>query len=114
MASRTLQLEASASTTLNASGNGSVTLSPPTSRVIWHVSTVAVGGSSTVNIPIAVVSLGSTNLGGTYSGTNDSDNVDVLVWPGQHITVTWSGGDSGASATAYVYGTLDVKGGGSS
>lgn len=106
----TYQLEAHASVTLDASGNGTVTLSPPNNRVVWNVSTVAVQGSSSVKIPNATVFLGSTNLGGTYAGTNDSDNVSVMVYPGQQLTVKWVGGDAGASATAYAYGTFTTTG----
>lgn len=105
-----LQLDEVANTVLNGAGNGSVTLSPATSRQVWNVTNVAVSGSSSVNIPTAVVSLGSTNLGGTYSGTNDSDDVSVTVWPGQQLKVTWTGGDAGASASAYVYGTISNTG----
>lgn len=106
-----LQLDEVANTVLDASGNGSVTLSPRTSRQVWNVSNVAVTGSSVNKIPIAVAYLGTTQLGGTYSGTDDSDPVDVMVWPGQSIRVVWTGGDPGASAAAYVYGTISTTGG---
>jgi hypothetical protein len=105
-----LQLDALGSTTLDASGNGRVSLGPSSTRAIWNVTTVAVSGSSTVNIPTATVSLGSLNLGGTYSGTSDSDNVNVMVYPGQQITVVWTAGDAGAAASAYVYGTIQIWG----
>jgi hypothetical protein len=104
------QLDEVANTTLDGDGNGQVTFSPRTSRQVWNVTNVAVAGSSVTSVPIAVVYLGSTNLGGTYSGTNDSDNVTAMVWPGQQLSVKWTGGDPGASASAYVYGTISTTG----
>lgn len=107
----TLQLDAHGSCTLDSSGNGSVNLGPTSTRTYWDVTTVAVQGTSVNPIPTASVFLGSTNLGSTWSGTLDSDNVDVRVWPGQQLTVKWSGGTPGASATAYAYGTVGTIGG---
>jgi len=106
----TLQLDQVANTTLNANGNGSVSLSPSSSRTVWNVTTIAVAGTSVASVPSATASLGSLQLGGTWSGTNDADNVSVTVWPGQSIVVTWTGGDPGASASAYVYGTVATTG----
>jgi hypothetical protein len=105
-----LQLDEVANTVLDANGNGSVTLSPHTSRQVWQVTNIAVSGSSVTKIPISNAYLGTLQLGGTYSGTNDSDNVTATVWPGQSIRVTWTGGDPGASAAAYVYGTYSTTG----
>lgn len=106
-----LQLDQVANTVLDANGNGQVTLSPSSSRTVWNVSTIAVSGSSVNSIPSANAYLGSLQLGGTWSGTNDADNVGVMVWPGQSIVVKWSGGDPGAAASAYVYGTVTTTGG---
>jgi len=105
------QLEAHASCVLDGSGNGSVSLSPQNNRVVWNVTTVSVQGSSSNPMPTATAFLGSTALGGTYAGSNDSDDVDVTVYPGQLLTVRWTGGTPGASATAYAYGTFTTTGG---
>jgi hypothetical protein len=105
MAAAVNQLDAQKSGTLDATGAATVTLGPNRIGQTWHVTTVAVSGTGAIT-PTANVSLGSTRLGGTYSGNNDSDNVDVMVYPGQSLSYVWSGGTPGASVTAYAYGTF--------
>lgn len=99
------QLDAFKSVTLDANGNGTLTLGPKNLGQTWQVSTVAVTGNS-ASTPSATVSLGSISLGGTYAGNNDSDNVNVTVWPGQTLTYKWTGGTPGAVQTGYAYGTF--------
>lgn len=106
----TYQLDQNASAVLDHTGAATVRLSPATTRQVWNVTNIAVSGSSVTNIPVAIAALGSTQLGGTYSGNSDSDAVSVMVWPGQNITVSWTGGDAGANVTAYVYGTYTTTG----
>jgi hypothetical protein len=96
-------------TVLDGSGNGSVTFGPNRSRQKWSPPlTVAVQTSTSNLIPVARVTMGNLKLGSTYTGSDDSDDFPaVTVLPGQKITVTWSGGDPGAVATATITGTVE-------
>lgn len=109
-----IQLDEFASTVLDGSGNGSVRIGPRNSRQRWDVTNIAVMSSSTNAIPTATAYLGApvagSSLGGTYDGSNDSAAVSVSLHPGQFISVAWTGGDPGASATVSLYGTLSIWG----
>lgn len=98
------------STRLDGSGNGTVSIGPNRARQKWTPPlTVAVSVTPAVSIPIARITMGSQNLGSTYTGSDDADDLPATtVLPGQKLTVTWSGGDAGAVATATVSGTLEI------
>ena len=107
------QLDVTASTVLDANGNGHVVFQPSSNRVSWHAASCAVKVSSNTLEPTADAYLGSatgTHLAGTYTGSNDSTDLNVDLWPGQQITVTWTGGDVGATASASLYGTTSTWG----
>lgn len=103
-------LSVEATTVLNASGNGTVRLGPTRLGQNWIPTIVAVSTSTAARVPIADVRLGSTDLGSTFTGSNDSNDLTgVTVYPGQQLTITWSGGDPGATATASVSGTVQQR-----
>jgi hypothetical protein len=97
-------------TVLNASGNGSVSFGPNRQRQKWTPPlTVAVATSSAVKIPAAILTMGAQQLGSTYTGSGDADDLPaVTVLPGQKLTVTWTGGDVGAVASASIAGTVEI------
>jgi len=101
------------SVVLDSSGNGTVKIGPAKASERWRVRTVAVSTSTAVKVPVASVYTGflapGNLLGGTYTGSNDSDDVDVTLGPGSFLTVAWQGGDAGATATVSVYGDRLVK-----
>lgn len=100
-------LSVDATTVLDASGNGHIELGPTRLGQNWIPTIVAVSTSTANRVPIARVTQGSTDLGSTFSGSNDSnDLVGVTVFPGQRLRITWTGGDPGAVATASVSGTI--------
>ena len=103
-------LNEAASVLLDSSGNGSLRIGPQKTGVRWKVANVAVFTSTANKVPVAKVFLGPESpnnlLGGSFSGSNDSFGPDVNLGPGQFITVKWEGGDSGATATASLYGEL--------
>ena len=93
---------------LNASGNGTIQCGPNRLGQTWKPTTVAVSTSTATKVPIAEVLQGTTSLGATFSGSTDTNTLtDVTVYPGQKLTITWTGGDVGAVATASVSGTIE-------
>lgn len=107
-----IQLAESGSVTLDASGNGTVTIGPYRANQVWKVSIISVMTSTATLSPQARVYLGSraTYLGGTYTGDNDSSEYaqPVILRRGQQIIVDWTGGDVGATATVNLYGLAEV------
>jgi hypothetical protein len=103
-------LDDAASTTLSAAGAGTVRIGPNRPATRWRVTNLAVLTSTAVNVPQALVYRGSASpvnlIAGTSTGSQDSTDLDVLLFTGQVLTVVWSGGDVGATATASVYGQL--------
>jgi hypothetical protein len=105
-----LPLDEAASVVLNAAGNGSVKLGPRSSRITWNVTAASVRASSNVLEPTAILyqnSIGS-QIAGTYTGSNDSTDLDITVRNG-FILCVWSGGDAGARATLYLQGSQHIE-----
>lgn len=103
----TYVLSESASGVINSSGTVTVNLGPTRIGQIWKVNLITVQTSSNTSEPTAKVYLNSlgTFIGGTYTGSNDSTDVNLTITNGRLICV-WTGGDSGARATLTVYGEL--------
>jgi hypothetical protein len=103
-------LNESASVTLSAAGAGSVRIGPNNPLQIWHITRIAVYVAPASAIPIANVYIGTISpgglVGGSFSGSNDSSDVDLTLWPGQFLTVDWSGADASAVATVSLYGEI--------
>lgn len=104
-----ITLDEAGSVTLDASGNGTVELSTPSTRTSWFVNLVSVNVTSNTSEPVAKVYLNSTAqlLGGTYTGSNDVFGPDCWVRNGS-IICKWTGGDAGAKATMTLGGTVYV------
>jgi hypothetical protein len=105
------RLDTSSAVTLNGSGNGSVTLQNGKPFQTLKVKKVSVSVTTDVLQPVAKVYLGSVSPGnlldGTETGANDSSDIDATLMPGEYLTVEWTGGDSGAIATASFYGDVE-------
>lgn len=95
----------SQSVTLDASGGGQVTISPP---VDWQVTLVSVVTTTAVKQPTFSLYLDSATpsgfLEGTYSGSRDASDTVHVIQPGQQLIGVWAGGDPGAKATMSVRG----------
>jgi hypothetical protein len=93
------------SVVLNASGAGSVRLGPYSLAQRWHITGASVKVSSNTSEPAANLYKGSRGsfLAGTYTGSNDSTDLDVILDNGV-ILCEWTGGDAGATATLYLRG----------
>jgi hypothetical protein len=98
-------LDENKSTTLSAAGAGTVRIGPYSLAQRWHVTGARVKVSSNTNEPSANLYQGSkgTFLGGTYSGSNDSTDLNVIL-DNSTILCEWTGGDAGATATLYLSG----------
>jgi hypothetical protein len=94
---------------LDATGAGTVTLTP-TGLQQWHVTRMAVSVTTAVLEPTAKVYVGSVSeqnlLSGTYSGALDSSDEDQWLQAGQPLICVWAGGDAGATATFSVFGDV--------
>jgi hypothetical protein len=111
-----VQLNQSASVTLNGSGNGTVQLGPISARETWQPATVHVSVSTNTNEAQCSIYAGNsvspnTFRDATFSGsTGDStDRVSAdTITCGWYIWAVWTGGDPGARATVNVTGTNNV------
>lgn len=89
------------SATFDASGNATVTYSPP-SLEYWDISSTGVqttDPSSSTTIPEAKVYLDGVFKEGTYSGNFDSSDTPFHIEKGQRFECRWTGGTAGITAT---------------
>lgn len=111
-----LRFERSASTVLDASGDGQVEFrAPPAGH--WLVTQMTVVTSTADTIPEARVyarAVGDPNLiEGTFTGSRDTSDSEHVVLAGTALIVRWEAGDPGSTATArisgwqYPYGELE-------
>lgn len=99
----------SASGIIGADGSVLVDLLVPTLQT-WAVARIGVQTSSAESEPTARVYVNSESpgnfLAGTYTGSNDSSDENLMLMPGQHLLCRWTGGDIGAQATLSVFGMV--------
>ena len=110
-----IPLQESVSVTLDASGNGTVTIGPVNQFQVWNVTNEGCTVTSNVKEPVFKLFLSNglsagAFLGGTNQGSNDSDDLAVTLYPGMKLTGRWTGGDVGAVATLALTGTVTVPG----
>lgn len=102
---------ASANVTLDANGNGIVTIPGPKPGQTILLAQVTVNVPTTLKIPKFSYYVGSAlppNLvSGSVTGNKDTDSTpNVLMYPGEFVTAVWTGGDPGAQATIVLNGVL--------
>lgn len=114
-------LSASATVTLDSSGNGIAVVGPQGLGNAWNPTQVGVSTSTSVKTPTASLYIGpylpvlslstliNTSqimlLAGTSTGDNDSIGLlGINVQPGQALIVQWLGGDASATAVFTVAG----------
>jgi hypothetical protein len=101
--------------TLNASGSGTVSFGPARPREKWIVKRVAVQVSSTTLEAQAKIYRGTVGVGSYISGTvtgstgDTDDGLSEVLWSGETLSVQWTGGDVGATATVTYWGDIDVQ-----
>jgi spore maturation protein SpmB len=101
--------------TLDASGNGTVTLAPESFRT-WQVTTINVRtdqGPTQVPVPQCTVYLGSIGDGQikaqTWMGNRSTAVGNILVQPSQPLIIQWTNGVPGSVATVSLYGTMSMR-----
>ena len=101
--------------TLDASGNGTVTLQPEGFRT-WRVTTINVRtdqGITTTPIPQCTVYLGAKGdwniVAQTWMGNRSTAVGDITVQPSQPLIVEWTNGVAGTHATVSLYGTQSMR-----
>jgi hypothetical protein len=122
MANTDVQLRQSGSVTLDANGNGTVTLGPlPRGPAYWHVTgliaqTTRVVGGQVVSagglapIPKFQVyrnqATADNSLGLTYDGSFTTAQADEQITRGETLLFVWTGGAANDIATVVVTGTM--------
>jgi hypothetical protein len=104
----------SVSTTLNGSGNGSVTLGPQIVKEHWQVDSATVSVStntieSQCSVFLGTTPVSSTLYGETQSGsTGDTCAIGQDIQSGQLVIAKWVGGDAGSVATMTLTGSRTI------
>jgi hypothetical protein len=108
-------LDVPGAVTLDASGNGTVTLQPEGFRT-WRVTTINVRtnqGTTTTPVPQCTVYLGAKGDGNikaqTWMGNRATATGDITVQPSQLLLIEWTNGVPGSRATVNVYGTMTMR-----
>lgn len=108
-------LDEQGTVTLDASGNGMVTLAPESFRT-WQVTTINVRtsqGITQVPVPQCTVYLGSIGDGQiiaqTWMGNRATATGNTLVQPSQPLIIQWTNGVPASVATVSLYGTMSMR-----
>jgi hypothetical protein len=115
---RILNLTATASTVLDANGNGTAQGGPTSPGTVWlpAIASVNCNEAEVINEAAcktyagAFVSSG-TFVDGTLSGSSGDSTQNIAgrtIYPGQYVFAVWTGGDPGALAVLNVTGTRQV------
>lgn len=110
-----LYLSATASVTLDGSGDGTAAVGPRSFRESWSGVVAAVKASSNVKEATCRIYAGADSSqanfadGTTWGSTGDSSSNIPDIKSGGQVFAVWSGGDAGARATITVTGTRTVQ-----
>lgn len=96
----------SADVTLDASGNGEVSLGPY-GTVTWHVVASSINTTSpgAGSIPQCVLYQGAKRIDIAYDGSADSCDIPYDLTPSMKAKAVWTGGNPGDVATLTLIGT---------
>lgn len=100
---------------LDASGTGTVTFGPGRPNEKWTVTRIGVQVSTNVLESQAKIYRGTVGVGSYISGTvsgstgDNDDGLEEALWSGENLSVQWTGGDVGATATVTYWGTIDIQ-----
>lgn len=114
---RTLTLAASASVTLDGSGNGTAEVGPSLPGEVWSPQSVNISmtGDAPTGVATCFIYAGNGTsqadfTDSTYSVLGAASSVisGKTLYPGQVVTAVWAGGNPGATATLAVNGSRTV------
>lgn len=100
---------------LDAAGAGTVSFGPGRPNEKWTVTRIGVQVSSNTLEAQAKIYRGTVGVGSYISGsisgsTGDTDDgLEETLWSGETLSVRWTGGDVGATATVTYWGNIDVQ-----
>lgn len=105
-------LEVVSTVTLDANGDGTIRLSPAGEK--WEVTSTYVECSDTTSEAVCkVFRRNGFPLGGTYSGSSgDANDTRYYLEDGHAVTIEWTGGTPGATATVTLTGWRSAPDGG--
>lgn len=113
--STTQTLNKAAQAQVDAFGNATARIGPTITGTTWKISTAAVSVTTDVLTPICKLYVGSIApgnlIGGTYSGQQDSTDLNITLHSGQFLIADWDGADVGSWATLSVFGEMTIPGG---
>lgn len=106
----TTELFTSGSAVANANGRAEIRLQPLQAFHRWHVKRMTVHSDSSVLVPTVEVYRGgaqrSNLVDGTYTGTLDHSDTDMLLRSGEPIIFVFVGANVGATCTAIIEGEV--------
>lgn len=98
---RTLPLRESGSATVDSSGRAVVTVQPLAAFETWRVRRITVQNTGTVLVPFCRVYRGNQSMSGlvdgTFTGTMDTSDCDILLQSGEALIAVWEGETTGSA-----------------
>jgi hypothetical protein len=103
-----LPLNESARAVADASGRAVATLQPMRAFERWRITRTAVQSDSTPEVPTCKIYRSmespSTLVEGTYTGTLDSSDTEIVLENGERLLAVWEGATVGSNCTVTVSG----------
>lgn len=112
---KTLPLDESATVTFDANGQGTAFIGPNVYGTSWSLNRITTSCTSPpTNQVTFIVYKGfispGTQIGGTFSGQQDSDETTLDLKCGDLLVCQWTGGNQGDSGTVSLFGTkTDIR-----
>lgn len=104
--------------TLNASGYGYVKWGPQKAGESWSLDSINVSTTqaspNSANVPTVRVYKNaisaSHQVGGTFSGIQDTAGGNLTVYQGEKLIIEWTGADANQTGTVTISGTVNYPG----
>lgn len=95
---------------LDGNGAGTVTVGPTKAGQRWQVIRYTTTGASATEPHLAVSRASADVIDTTLRGNGDTSEWTnpVVLWAGESLTFTYTGGTPGAAMTVYLEGTTDT------
>lgn len=101
-------LQEAKSANADGSGRAAIRLGPFTAFERWQIRRITVQSTSTVLVPTVRIYRGSESrtrlIDGTFTGTFDHSDTDLLLQTGEELLAVWEGGDASHVATISLEG----------
>lgn len=106
---KTVPLVETFDVTFDSNGNGTVYMAPNIYGTYWTVKRVSTTCTTPLTKQVTFQLYRNTltdGMGGTYSGQNDSDDMDMEIGYGERLIGVYSGGNPGDTGSVTVVGTI--------